>query len=162
LVCLDSPFTFDLYYFFSCDQICCSRPRQTLIGAVVFAGFKMPAGVPNPPPVAADSSGAGAEEDGMPKEDPSKLERAPGEEDEEVRSCLVAQPSASLSCLGDGRKCMHTQIFLSRSVSGTTLTFGGNPAQMLKRLTGFMCWDMWNENTTREYASLSVLKSHVL
>lgn len=48
------------------------------------AGFQVPAGgaVAPPAPAAADS-----EEDGMPKEDPSKLERAPGEENEEVRVC---------------------------------------------------------------------------
>eukprot|EP00752_Nemacystus_decipiens_P003340 g3090.t1 len=48
-----------------------------------FNGFKVPAGVAIPPPVAA-GSGAADEEDAMPKEDPSKLERAPGEENEEV------------------------------------------------------------------------------
>lgn len=37
-----------------------------------------------PAPAVADS-----EEDGMPKEDPSKLERAPGEENEEVLSAFV-------------------------------------------------------------------------
>lgn len=79
-------------FVFLCVQFRCSRPRRRGCCA---SGFKMPAGVPIPQPVAADSSGAGTEEDGMPKEDPSKLERAPGEENEEVRSCLVAQASAS-------------------------------------------------------------------
>ena len=41
------------------------------------------------PAVAAGSAAAEAEEDGMPKEDPSKLERAPGEENEKVRSAVV-------------------------------------------------------------------------
>ncbi|CAB1099373.1 unnamed protein product [Ectocarpus sp. CCAP 1310/34] len=52
--------------------------------AGAFNGFKVPSGIAIPPPVAAGSSAADAEEDGMPKEDPSKLERAPGEENEEV------------------------------------------------------------------------------
>ncbi|CAM9660568.1 unnamed protein product [Scytosiphon promiscuus] len=50
----------------------------------VFKGFQLPTGVAIPPPVASGSSAAGPEEDGMPKEDPSKLERAPGEENEEI------------------------------------------------------------------------------
>ncbi|CAM9630712.1 unnamed protein product [Ectocarpus fasciculatus] len=59
------------------------------VGAVgssagVFNGFQVPSGVAIPPPVAAGNSAADAEEDGMPKEDPSKLERAPGEENEEI------------------------------------------------------------------------------
>lgn len=44
----------------------------------------MPAAVAIPPPVVAGSLAAGVEDDGMPKEDPSKLERAPGEENEKV------------------------------------------------------------------------------
>eukprot|EP00903_Cladosiphon_okamuranus_P012749 g11919.t1 len=48
-----------------------------------FNGFKVPAGVAIPPPAAAGNTAAD-EEDAMPKEDPSKLERAPGEENEEV------------------------------------------------------------------------------
>ena len=47
----------------------------------------MPPGVAIPPPVAAGGSAAD-EEDAMPKEDPSKLERAPGEENEEVPTLL--------------------------------------------------------------------------
>lgn len=43
----------------------------------------MPAGVAIAPAAVAGAAG-GAEDDGMPKEDPTKLERAPGEEDEEV------------------------------------------------------------------------------
>lgn len=87
-----------LFFCFSCP-ILIIPPAPTLIGGVALPGFKMPTGVPIPQPVAADSSGAGAEEDGMPKEDPSKLERAPGEEDEEVGGCIVTQVSASLSFL---------------------------------------------------------------
>lgn len=55
------------------------------------AGFQVPSGVAIPPPVAAGNSAADAEEDGMPKEDPSKLERAPGEENEEVREKKTTQ-----------------------------------------------------------------------
>ncbi|CAM9902081.1 unnamed protein product, partial [Hapterophycus canaliculatus] len=50
----------------------------------VFKGFQVPSGVAIPPPIAAGRSAAGAEEDGMPKENPSKLERAPGEENEKI------------------------------------------------------------------------------
>lgn len=41
--------------------------------------------------MAAGGAATEAEDDGMPKEDPSKLERAAGEEDEEVRSAVVAK-----------------------------------------------------------------------
>lgn len=54
------------------------------VNSLTPAGFQVPAGVAIPPPLAAGSLAAGAEDDGMPKEDPSKLERAPGEENEEV------------------------------------------------------------------------------
>ncbi|CAN0019043.1 unnamed protein product [Laminaria digitata] len=53
----------------------------------VFNGFQMPAGVasaPAAPAMAAGGAATEAEDDGMPKEDPSKMERAPGEEDEEI------------------------------------------------------------------------------
>lgn len=56
------------------------------------AGFQVPAGVSIAPPAPAGAAGGGAtdaEEDGMPREDPSKLERAPGEEQEEVRNYFV-------------------------------------------------------------------------
>lgn len=54
----------------------------------------MPAGVasaPAAPAMAAGGAATEAEDDGMPKEDPSKMERAPGEEDEEVRSAVVSK-----------------------------------------------------------------------
>lgn len=47
-------------------------------------GFKVPSGGASPPLGSSGGATDEAEEDGMPKEDPSKLERAPGEEDEEV------------------------------------------------------------------------------
>lgn len=62
-------------------------PTSTSRRDVPHAGFQVPAGVVIPPPVAAGSAAAD-EEDAMPKEDPSKLERAPGEENEEVRAPL--------------------------------------------------------------------------
>lgn len=62
-------------------------PTTCSLRAFPHAGFKVPLGVAIPPPVAAGSSAAD-EEDAMPKEDPSKLERAPGEENEEVRTPL--------------------------------------------------------------------------
>lgn len=37
----------------------------------------------------SDGAAADQEEDGMPKEDPTKLERAPGEENEKVRACAL-------------------------------------------------------------------------
>ena len=87
----------------------------------------MPAGVPIPPPVAADSSGAIAEEDGMPKEDPSKLERAPGEENEEVRNNLV-NPSLGITefQLWKGGSVWSTPMstFLPQLVSWQTFEAG--------------------------------------
>ena len=61
---------------------------------LVVAGFQAPVGVafaPVAPAMAAGGAATEAEDDGMPKEDPSKLERAAGEEDEEVRSAVVAK-----------------------------------------------------------------------
>lgn len=58
-----------------------------LIFASVSAGFKVPAGraiTPSATPASTGDAAADAGEEGMPKEDPSKLERAPGEENEEV------------------------------------------------------------------------------
>lgn len=63
-----------------------------------------------PAPAAADS-----EEDGMPKEDPSKLERAPGEENEEVRVCstflLVSRNQVALESMG---ACASSFVRVSR------------------------------------------------
>lgn len=69
-----------------CDvrvHVCFCVPTTTPLRQLPHAGFKVPLGVVIRPPVEAGSSTA--EEDAMPKEDPSKLERAPGEENEEVR-----------------------------------------------------------------------------
>lgn len=66
----------------------------TLQYLLVGAGFQAPAGVafaPAAPAMAAGGAATEAEDDGMPKEDPSKLERAPGEEDEEVRRAVVSK-----------------------------------------------------------------------
>lgn len=62
-------------------------PATSSLRKFPHAGFKVPPGVAIPPPVAAGGSAAD-EEDAMPKEDPSKLERAPGEENEEVPTLL--------------------------------------------------------------------------
>lgn len=47
-------------------------------------GFKVPSGGASPPLGSSGGATDEVEEAGMPKEDPAKLERAPGEEDEEV------------------------------------------------------------------------------
>lgn len=56
----------------------------------VGVGFQVPSGLGATMPAATTGGPmAATEEDGMPKEDPSKLERAPGEEDEEVRTVFT-------------------------------------------------------------------------
>lgn len=70
---------------------------------LVVAGFQAPVGVafaPAAPAMAAGGAATEAEDDGMPKEDPSKLERAPGEEDEEVRIAVVFKHPILVSVFG--------------------------------------------------------------
>lgn len=57
--------------------------------------FRVRTGIGSAPAASATTSGGpatDAEEDGMPKEDPSKLERASGEENEEVRKTPLGEP----------------------------------------------------------------------